>query len=210
MIEHVGADVFEARLFQNGLVVKTNVAGVKQRFLFSAHEHARGAERVAGVEEFQRRRGIAAAGFFKRGPVDFAIVFEALEQRRDVIDFVVGEQRVFADAQFVALAGHDVDGIVQDAFDEEITQLGHQHVRLREISQRHRQRADVVVMAMGDGDGIHLLVAHGAVERQAVAAFAFGMHAGIHEQAVAVDFDEPAAGADVGVGIEIGNPHELM
>jgi hypothetical protein len=34
------------------------------------------------------------------------------------------------------------------------------------------------------------------------------MHSGIHEQAVAIDFHEPSAGTDVGVGIKICYPHE--
>jgi hypothetical protein len=34
--------------------------------------------------------------------------------------------------------------------------------------------------------------------------------AGVHEQAVAIDFDEPSAGTDVGVGVQISNPHELI
>ena len=157
--EHVGFDVLEPGAAQDGLVVETDVAGVKEGLLPAAHHDAGGAEGVAGVVEFQRGRKEAGAGLVKGGPVDFAVVFEALEARGDVVHLVVAVERVFLDAQFVALALHDVDGIVQHAFDQEVAQLGHQHMRLGEVAQGDRQRADMVVMAMGDGDGIQLLVA---------------------------------------------------
>ena len=145
----------------------------------------------------------------KGGPLDFAVVAEALEARGDVVHFVVAVKRVFLDAQFVALALHDVDRIVQDPLDEEVAQLGHQHVRLGKMAQRDRQRADVVVVAMRDGDGVHLLVLDSLNCGKPGAAFAFGVHAGVHQQAVAFDFDEPGAGADVGVRIQIDDPHKF-
>src|ERR1700759_1420793 len=67
----------------------------------------------------------------------------------------------------------------------------------------------MIVMTMRNGDGIHLLVANDTVKRKAVATFAFGMRAGVHEQAMPVDFQDPSAGTDVGVRIEISYPHEL-
>ena len=67
----------------------------------------------------------------------------------------------------------------------------------------------MVVMAMRKRDGIHFLMLDKVVKREAGAAFALGMRAGIHEQAVAFEFNEPCAGADVGVGIEVGNSHAI-
>ena len=162
--EHVGFHVFKTRAFQDGLVVETNVAGVEERLFLAAHHDAGRAERVAGVVKFQRGRGKTGAGFVEGGPFDFAVVFEALKERRDVVHFVVGEERIFLDAQFVALAGHDVDGVVQHALDDEVAQLGHQHVGFGKMAQRHRQRADVIVVAMRNGDGVQVLVLDEVVE----------------------------------------------
>ena len=41
-----------------------------------------------------------------------------LENRRDVVHFVVRVERVFLDAEFVALLGYHVHRVVQDALDE--------------------------------------------------------------------------------------------
>ena len=75
------------------------------------------------------------------------------------------------------------------------------------MADRHRQGADVIVVAMGQGDGVHVLAGNGGIERQAGVAFALGMGAGVHEEAVAVHFRQPGAGANVGVGVEINDAH---
>ena len=75
---------------------------------------------MAGVIKLQRRRGKAGARFLISSPFDFAVVAEALEQSGDFIHLVVRIERVFLDAQFVALTRHDVDGVVQDALDKKI------------------------------------------------------------------------------------------
>jgi hypothetical protein len=45
------------------------------------------------------------------------------------------------------------------------------------------------------------------VERQAGAAFPFRVGAGVEQQAVTFQIDEPGAGADVGVGVQIRDAH---
>ena len=205
--EHVSLHVVKARTAQDGLVVETDVAGVEQGFLLAAQHDARRAERVAGVKEFQRGRGEAGARLGECGPGDFAVVFEALKVRRDFIQLVVGVERVFADAQLLALAGHHVDGVVQHALRDEITQVSHQHVRLGKIFTGDGQRADVVVVAMRDGDGVHVLILDGLEQRQTIAAFEFGVHAGVEQDAVAFEVHTPRARPDVGGGIQIRNLH---
>ena len=107
--QNVRFDVLEAGLSQNGLIVETDIARVKERFLFSAHHDAGGAQRVAGVKKFQRGRRKPASRFLVGRPFDFPIVFESLEAGRDFIHFIVGIKRVFLDAQVVALVDHDVN-----------------------------------------------------------------------------------------------------
>ena len=165
--QHVGLHVLEPGAPQDGLVMEANVAGVEEGFLPAADHDAGGAERVAGVVELQRGREEAGAGLVKGGPIDLAVVFEALEAGGQVVHLVVAVEGILFEAQFVALALHDVDGVVQHAFDEEVAQLGHQDMGLGKVAQGDRQRPDMIVMAMGDGDGVHLLVLDQVIERQA-------------------------------------------
>ena len=69
---------------------------------------------------------------------------------------------------------------MQDAFDDEVAQFGHQDVGLGEVAQRDRQRADVIVMTVSEGDGLEFLFANEVVERQALPALVLGVSAGVH------------------------------
>src|SRR5439155_12904371 len=89
------------------------------------------------------------------------------------------------------------------------TQFCEENVGTWKMANGDGQRSDVIMMAMSDGDGIDFFLRDQRIERQAGAAFAFGMSAGIHEKPVAVDFRQPGAGANFRVGIEIGNAHTL-
>ena len=80
-------------------------------------------------------------------------------------------------------------------------------MRLGKIPDRDGQRADVVEMAVRERDGVHLLPGDGVVKRQAGFAVVTRMGAGVHEEFVPLDFDEPGAGADVGIWIETGDAH---
>ena len=205
--QHVGLDVLEPGAPQDGLVMETNVAGVEEGFLPAAHHDAGGAERVAGVIEFQGGREEAGAGLVKRGPLDLAVVFEPLDARGQFVHLVVAVEGVLFDAQFVALPLHDVDRVVEHALDQEVAQLGHQDMGLGKVAQGNRQRPDMVVMAMGDGDGVHLFLLDQVIARQGAPAFEPGMGAGIHQQPMPLHLDEPGGGADVRVGVEVEDLH---
>ena len=156
---------------------------------------------MAGVKELNGGRSETGAGFVISGPFDLAVVFEALEAGGDFVHLVVGVEGVFANPGLVPLLGHDVDGIVQDALDEEIAQFTHQNVGLGKMPQRDGERADVIVMAMRKGDGVNFLVLDQVIQGHGRTAFAFGMRSGIHQQAVSFQIHEPGAGADVGGGV---------
>jgi hypothetical protein len=117
-------------------------------------------------------------------------------------------ERIFADAEFIALPRHHVHGIMQHALDDEITQLAHQNVRLGKMPQRHRQRADVIVMAMRNRNRVHFDLSCLAEQWQPVAAFAFRVHSRVEQDAVVVNLDQPRARADVRVGIQVCDVHE--
>ena len=73
----------------------------------------------------------------------------------------MGKEGIFLDAVFLALADHDVDRIVQHAPDQMMAQLCHQNVRLRKMTHRHRHRAHVIMMTVGNGDGIEIFALDG-------------------------------------------------
>jgi len=77
------------------------------------------------ILKFECWRLKSRSDFAETGPIDLAVVFEALKQGFDFIDLVMAEKRVFADSQFVALPGHNVDLIMQDPLDQEIAQFAH-------------------------------------------------------------------------------------
>ena len=80
-------------------------------------------------------------------------------------------------------------------------------MRLGKLPHRDGQRADVVVMAVGDDDGVEVFLRDERQKRHAFATFAFGMGAGVEQDTVAFDFDKPGAGSNVGVGIQVNDSH---
>ena len=139
------------------------------------------AQRVSGIVELESGRYEAGAGLVERSPVHFAVVFEALKNRRDFIYLIMAEEGVFANTEFIALPFHDIHGIVKHAFHQEITQLGHAHVGLRKVTQPNRQGADMIMVAVGNGDGVNFFILHGIKARQRISSFSFGMNAGVHQ-----------------------------
>ncbi len=81
---------------------------------------------------------------------------------------------------------------------------------LLEAPHGQGERADVIVVAMGNGDGVQFGVVDGAEEGKGGAAFAFGVHAGVHEETAIVEMHEPATGPDGGVRIKIYDSHENL
>ena len=155
------------------------------------------------VEKLQRGRRLAGDRPVEGRPLNLAIVAVALKDWRQFVDLAMGEQRVLGDTKLGGLVFHHVDRIVQHALDDEVAQLAHHHVGAGKMPERDRERADVVVMAVGDGDGVDRSLADGVVERQGVAPLALGVGAGVHQQAAPVDLDVPSAGADARPGIEV-------
>ena len=204
---HVGLHFAEPGRLEEGLVVHAGVSGVKERLLFAAHHDAGRAERVAGVVKLQRRGDLPPGRLLERAPLDLPVVAVALEQRRELVHLAVAVERVLGDAQFLGLPLHHVDRVVQHALDDEVAQLRHHHVGSREMPQRHRQRADVVVVAMRDGDAVDRAFPDHVVQRQRRAALPLGMRPGIHQQAVAVHLHMPGAGPDARAGVKITQSH---
>lgn len=205
--DDVGLDILETCALEEGLVAEGDVTGVEESGVSASDHDAGGAEGVAGVEEFEGGGDLAGAGFGEGSPFDFAVVAEALEGGLDFVDFVVGVEGVVGDAEFVALAGHDIDGVVEDSVDDEVAELRHEDVGLGEVADGDGEGADVIVVAVADDDGVEVGGAGFGVEREGFTAFVFGVDAGVEEESMTFEFDEPGAGADVVSGIEVGDFH---
>src|ERR1700677_2099278 len=61
----------------------------------------------------------------------------------------------------------------------------------------------MVVVAVPDGDRIQLLAIRQRKEGQRGAAIAFGVHSRIHQQPAIIHFDQPRAGTDIGIRVQI-------
>ena len=146
---------------------------------------------MACVKKLQRRRGRTCFGFFVGSPFDFTVVTVALKARGDVVHFVVCVEGIFLDTEFITLTSHYVDGIMEDAFDDEITLLRQDDVGFGKISQRYGQRANVIVVAMRNGDGVNVFLLDGLVERDAFTTFSFGVHSSVEQDAMVFYVHEP-------------------
>ena len=209
--QHVGTYALEIGGPEQRLVVEAHVAGVEERLLSTPHQDPGRTQGVTGIEELQRgdmtttRRRAVPSG--ELGPLDLASIAEALEHRGVIIDLLMGVQRVLADPQLVALAHHDVDRVVQHPLDDEVAQVGHQDPGMGKILERHGQRPDMIVMAMGQGDGVDLQILDRLVERERGESFAFGVGPGVHQELMAIHRQHPGTGSDVVVRVEIRDPH---
>src|SRR3954466_3404284 len=109
---------------------------------------------MAGVHKFESGRGEPGAGLMVSGPFDLPVISESLEERGDIIHFIVGIKRVLPDAHFIPLAHHNIHRIVEDTLDQEVAEFREENMRLGEMADRYREGADMVVVAMANRDGI--------------------------------------------------------
>lgn len=93
------------------MVVELDVAGVEDLFVESFEKDSGRAHYMARVAKSSLDPGVPDG--FER----FAVV-STLPDDSEVFDFVVGEEGVSVDAQFGALAHHDVDGVVEHGVGE--------------------------------------------------------------------------------------------
>ena len=140
-------------------------------------------------------------------PFNFLSVFVALKQVRNLIHFIVRKEWVIRDTQLIALAFHDIHRVVQNPFHNEITEFGHQHVSTRKVPHRDRQLTDVIMMTVRQCNGIQGFLRDQVIERHALATGPLRVIARIHQEPMTFHFDEPSAGANIGIGIEIYDAH---
>src|SRR5438132_9537585 len=97
---------------------------------------------------------------------------------------------------------------MQHAFYQEITQLWHQYMSLRKITQCDGQRSDMIMMTMRNGNCIHLLVFYQVITRQTITALSFRMHPCVHQDPMSLDIDKPSRRTNPAIRVQVGYPHD--
>ena len=199
----------EMRAAREALVVEIHVAGVENGLSFRADQRPGRAEHVAGVEKLQRDFvGIRLAV----DPLAFEV--EPLVERAAApaffaeIHLAMREKRVVHDARVLALAAHDVDGVVQHHARQQPRRLGHENRSARVAAHEQRQRADVIVMRMREHDGVHGTIGEPGEIGDGLLALLLRVHPGIeHHGFAAGELEGVAIGADLDAAGEVGKEH---
>src|SRR6202030_3658519 len=95
------------------LIIEVDIAGVENRLVPAAQKNSGGAEDMAGVVKFESYRpGFVRSRAFA-GNCDPLSDGAGLPQIARAVGFTMREERVKHDAEFFALSGHDVNGVMQ-------------------------------------------------------------------------------------------------
>jgi hypothetical protein len=70
---------------------------------------------------------------------------------------------------------------VQNALDNKVAQLRHQNMGLGKLSDGEGQRPNMVMMAMGQSNGVQLLPLNQFIEGQAIQTLALGVSTGVQQ-----------------------------
>src|SRR5205814_6857138 len=113
------------------LIIKVNVAGVKQCAPFSANENSSGTENVSRLKKFEGDRvivGTRRAVSRNRVSLTQCARLPAID---GAIGFAVRKQRIQGGARLLALPRHYINGIVQQKAADFGRRPGHEDARLR-------------------------------------------------------------------------------
>ena len=134
------------------LLLEIHIPRVEEGFSAMANENTRRAENVACVVELESDLVIVVAEVARQ----VAALAQAATNPRLLakIHTPVGVERILHEFQLLALAGHDIHGIVQHDVGYICRALGHENRGLRLPPGQDRQRADVVLVRVGYDNGI--------------------------------------------------------
>ena len=179
------------------LVLELDVAGVEKRAAAGADQHSGAPGDVARIEELDR--GTAAQ-------VQLAAEAQRAHAGHARLDFAVGEQRVVRDAQFLPLAAHDVDRVVQHGVAQRGRHFREHDLRPGEEAVHHGQRPQMVVVGMGDEDGVEVSVDDPQLG-QGLPAFQLRVHARVDQEASPACHQMVAVGPDFVEAGQVGEAH---
>lgn len=190
----------EVRRHAERLILELDISSVEYTFSILAQHHPGAAGDVAGVEKFQGR-----------APREFQLPARAQVApfSNRFLDIGMGEKRVFLQSEFLALGRHHVHRIVEHGLGEQRGEFGHVDIRAGALALRQRQAADVVVVGMGDDNGIEVETGERGQIGKGVPALAFRVHAGIQEDPRRAGVEQVAIGPDFIEPGEIGQEHGM-
>ena len=125
----------------------------------------------------------------------------------DAFDVGLDVERVVLVAGLLALALHHLDGVAQQAADEERRGARRVDAGRRVLPEQERERAEVVEVAVREDHAVDRaldLVDLG----ERLAAVELGVEAAVEHQPQAAEFGEHAVGADFTAGVEVGKSHQ--
>ena len=161
-----------------------------------------GAEDMPGVAVFKTQPVV------RPGLASFAVDRERLAQPamlpaiRRPVRLAMGEERV-NDADFFALAGHDVDRIVQERVADGGGRFGHENSRLRLLPHENRERADVIEVRVGKKQRIDRQARQIREKRQSHFPLFLRVHAAIQDHPLPARTEIITIGADLSPACQI-------
>src|SRR5205823_11523011 len=138
------------RCFHDCLIIKIDVAGVKDRLPLAAEQNSSRTEYVSGVEKLECQR------------VSFAVVRAFAKNRDALIDraptptlrcsirLAMRKERIRHFPDFLALSRHHVDRVVQERIANVSSGLSHENARMRKAPHQYGSGADMVLMGVRD------------------------------------------------------------
>ena len=100
--------------------------------------------------------------------------------------------------KFLALALHDVDGIVQKRVADVRRRFAHENARVRLAPHQNGQRPDVIEMRVRNDNGIEFAIGDRFEIRKRLFALQFRMHPAIEHEPLACRLEVVTIGADLG------------
>ena len=98
------------------------------------------------------------------------------------IGFAMSEERVERRAKLLALAGHDVDRIVQQVCADLVRRIGHKNAGRRMSPHQDGKRAEVILVRVRNQDGIEFPAINCLQVGQGGVSFVPRMHPAIEDQ----------------------------
>jgi len=193
----------EGRPLHDRLVIKLDIARVKDGTAFGADEHSDRAEDVAGVEKLHGDgRGFVWAKAFAR-EIEAGVEGNGTPPEDGLFDFAMGEERVVGHA-FVALFEHDVDGIVEHHVAELAGGFRHEDGGAGVAAHEEGDGAEVILVGVGKENGVDGIGREQAMLGESEVAVDSGMETGVENEAFTSEVERVTISADFDLLGEIG------
>ena len=193
--QHIHALLRKRGALHQRLVFEIDVPGVKNCAAFVAKQNPDRTEDMAGIKKFERHLRIIIRPFAKQiaAPPDGSRIPGLLAK----IHAAVSEERILGDSVILALACHDIDGIMQHHVCNTRRLLGQEDPGLGLAPRENRQPAHMVLMSVRHKNRIHLAFGDQRKIWNRREPFELRMQPGIENQVFSADAQPIGIGADL-------------